>query len=92
MNAETFDSLCLQTLFLCVNCPLELEGLGERETAFGAHGPFLTPDTRLAHSLRAQVLPQLINFALVPPFARVAFANAVALVWNVILSVIANSA
>lgn len=37
------------------------------------------------------VIPQLINFALIPPFARVAFANAVNLVWNVILSVIANS-
>ena len=37
------------------------------------------------------VLPQLLNFAFVPIFARVAFANAVALVWNVVLSVIANS-
>jgi hypothetical protein len=37
------------------------------------------------------VLPQLINFAFVPPYARVAFANAIALVWNVVLSVIANS-
>jgi len=36
------------------------------------------------------VLPQLINFAFVPPFARVAFANAIALIWNVVLSVIAN--
>ena len=37
------------------------------------------------------VLPQLVNFAFVPVFARVAFANAIALVWNVVLSVIANS-
>jgi len=37
------------------------------------------------------VLPQLVNFALVPPFARVAFANVVALVWNVVLSLIANA-
>ena len=36
------------------------------------------------------VLPQLINFAIIPPYGRVAFANAIALVWNVILSVIAN--
>jgi len=36
------------------------------------------------------VLPQLINFAFIPPYGRVAFANAIALVWNVILSVIAN--
>lgn len=36
------------------------------------------------------VLPQLINFAFIPPFARVAFANCVALVWNVVLSVAAN--
>tara|TARA_B110001452_G_scaffold142830_1_gene118809 strand:- start:559 stop:1254 length:696 start_codon:yes stop_codon:yes gene_type:complete len=36
------------------------------------------------------VLPQLVNFALVPPYARVAFANAIALVWNVVLSVAAN--
>lgn len=36
------------------------------------------------------VLPQLVNFALVPPYARVAFANAIALVWNVVLSVVAN--
>ena len=36
------------------------------------------------------VAPQLINFALVPPYARVAFANVVALVWNVVLSIIAN--
>jgi len=38
------------------------------------------------------VLPQLINFAVVPPFARVAFANVIALVWNVVLSVIVNGA
>lgn len=37
------------------------------------------------------ILPQLINFALIPPYARVAFANAVNLVWNVLLSMIANS-
>ena len=36
------------------------------------------------------VIPQLVNFAFVPPFARVAFANVIALIWNVILSVIAN--
>ena len=36
------------------------------------------------------VLPQLVNFALIPPYGRVAFANCVALVWNVILSLIAN--
>ena len=36
------------------------------------------------------VLPQLINFAFVPPFARVAFANFIALIWNVVLSVVAN--
>ena len=36
------------------------------------------------------VLPQLINFAIVPPYGRVAFANAIALVWNVILSVMVN--
>ena len=40
---------------------------------------------------RIWVLPQLINFAFVPPFARVAFANVIALVWNVVLSVIANA-
>ena len=37
------------------------------------------------------VLPQLLNFALVPPYARVAFANLIGLVWSVILSVIANA-
>lgn len=37
------------------------------------------------------VLPQLINFAVVPPFARVAFANMIALIWNVVLSIIANA-
>ena len=36
------------------------------------------------------VLPQLLNFAIVPPYGRVAFANVIALVWNVVLSVIAN--
>ena len=36
------------------------------------------------------VLPQLVNFALVPPYARVAFANAIALVWNVVLSAVVN--
>lgn len=36
------------------------------------------------------VLPQLFNFAVVPPYGRVAFANLVGLVWSVILSVIAN--
>jgi peroxisomal membrane protein 2 len=36
------------------------------------------------------VLPQLFNFAFIPPWGRVAFANVVALVWNVILSAIAN--
>ena len=36
------------------------------------------------------VLPQLLNFALVPPPLRLPFANAVALVWNVVLSIAAN--
>lgn len=36
------------------------------------------------------VIPQLVNFAFIPPWGRVAFANVIALVWNVILSVIAN--
>jgi len=36
------------------------------------------------------VAPQLINFAIVPPYARVAFANLIGLVWSIILSVIAN--
>lgn len=34
--------------------------------------------------------PQLINFMFVPPPLRVGFANLVALLWNAILSVIAN--
>ena len=66
-----------------------------------------TGPSALVHALRGQlkasyvstvvsnwkvwILPQLINFAVIPPYARVAFANAVNLVWNVILSVIANS-
>tara|TARA_B100000767_G_C19547623_1_gene443529 strand:+ start:603 stop:722 length:120 start_codon:yes stop_codon:yes gene_type:complete len=36
------------------------------------------------------VLPQLLNFALVPPKLRLVFANAVALVWNVVISVMVN--
>ena len=36
------------------------------------------------------MLPQLLNFALVPPPLRLPFANAVALVWNVVLSIAAN--
>merc|ERR1711971_117598 len=36
---------------------------------------------------KAWVIPQLINFAFIPPWGRVAFASAVSLVWNVILSV-----
>ena len=36
------------------------------------------------------VLPQLLNFAFVPPYGRVAFANVIALVWNVVLSIVAN--
>lgn len=36
------------------------------------------------------VLPQILNFALVPPGLRVSFANCVALVWNVVISMIAN--
>jgi hypothetical protein len=35
-------------------------------------------------------LPQVINFAFVPPKLRVAFANVVAVLWNAILSIIAN--
>ena len=41
--------------------------------------------------LALQVLPQLVNFAVVPPYARVAFANVIALVWNVVLSVMVNA-
>ncbi|KAG8466775.1 hypothetical protein KFE25_008154 [Diacronema lutheri] len=35
-------------------------------------------------------LPQLVNFMFVPPSLRVGFANLVAIVWNAILSMIAN--
>lgn len=46
------------------------------------------------HSLIANwkvwVLPQLLNFGFVPPPLRVGFANIVAVVWNTILSIIAN--
>jgi hypothetical protein len=34
--------------------------------------------------------PQLLNFSVVPPILRVAFANVVAIAWNAILSIIAN--
>ena len=36
------------------------------------------------------VLPQLLNFAIVPVNLRVPFANLVGLVWTVILSILAN--
>jgi len=36
------------------------------------------------------VAPQIINFALMPPALRVPFASLVALVWNVVQSLIAN--
>lgn len=44
----------------------------------------------LVTNWKVWVLPQLFNFAVVPLELRLAFANCVALVWNVILSIIAN--
>jgi len=36
------------------------------------------------------VLPQVFNFAVVPPQLRVGFASLIAIVWNMVLSIIAN--
>ena len=36
------------------------------------------------------IAPQLVNFALMPPPLRVPFASVVALVWNVVLALVAN--
>ena len=44
----------------------------------------------LISNWKVWVLPQLLNFKVVPPQLRLPFANVVALVWNVILSVLAN--
>lgn len=44
----------------------------------------------LYNNWKVWVLPQLFNFWLVPPQLRLFFANCVALVWNVVLSVMAN--
>ena len=46
--------------------------------------------TTLVSNWKVWVLPQLLNFWLVPPQLRLFFANCVALVWNVVLSVLAN--
>merc|ERR1740139_2023879 len=48
--------------------------------------------TTLLSNWKIWVLPQLVNFAVVPPYARVAFANMISLVWNVVLSVMVNKA
>lgn len=44
----------------------------------------------LVKNWQVWVLPQLLNFALVPPKLRLVFANVVALVWNVVISVMVN--
>jgi len=44
----------------------------------------------LISNWKVWVLPQLFNFAVVPPPLRVGFANCVGLVWTVILSILAN--
>lgn len=44
----------------------------------------------LVKNWQVWVLPQLLNFALVPPRLRLVFANVVALVWNVVISVMVN--
>ena len=46
--------------------------------------------TTLISNWKVWVLPQLFNFAVVPPPLRVGFANCVGLVWTVILSLLAN--
>jgi len=44
----------------------------------------------LVANWKVWVLPQILNFGVVPPAFRVSFANCVALLWNIILSIIAN--
>lgn len=72
--------------FLVTGTPVSCSGLAN---ALGTQLRTSYVSTLLSN-WRVWVLPQLINFALVPPYARVAFANAIALVWNVVLSVMAN--
>lgn len=65
--------------------------------AFGAVGQAILSQLKSSYfstviaNWKIWVLPQLINFAFVPPIARVGFANCVNLVWNVVLSLIANA-
>ena len=46
--------------------------------------------TTVISNWKVWIAPQLINFAVMPVPLRVPFANVVAVVWNVILSIIAN--
>lgn len=62
----------------------------------GALGMTIADKVRLEYTntlianWKVWVGPQLLNFSVVPPILRVAFANVVAIAWNAILSIIAN--
>ena len=85
------------TAFQLATTVAELLTAGPAAAGFGTLGLSIRSQLRTSYistvisNWKIWVLPQLINFAIVPPYARVAFANAIALVWNVVLSAIANS-
>lgn len=62
----------------------------------GALGMTLSDKVKLEYTnvlvanWKVWVGPQILNFSVVPPMLRVAFANVVAIAWNAILSIIAN--
>lgn len=71
----------------CVGVPMP--GLGALGVAVSDKVKLEYANALLAN-WKVWVGPQLLNFSVVPPLLRVAFANVVAIAWNAILSIIAN--